>query len=169
VATSAYWTDKETVPGVTVHSGALHIDLPGSNRVRNETYAWTGFDLSGIAANGSRAATLVVSNHSDPRLSFSYDVKAEAADVGSGNLAAALRIRVWRGGGVTAPPNPTCTGGTQIAGPGASTFPFNQPAGANIAPGGSQTLCVEVSRTGAAVTAGSQATLTFTFPAKQVP
>ena len=166
VATSAYWTDRGKVTGTSFSSGALHIDLPGFNQVRGETYTWSGLSLSNLTPGTSKSATIVVSKHSIGDVTFSHRVRATATNV-SGNLAGALTVTVQRGGTSN---GTTCTGGAAVGAAGSALLGFDQPAGANLGPAQSHTICVQVTLPSAAtVTAGSQADLTFTFPATQVP
>jgi hypothetical protein len=82
-------------------------------------------------------------------------------------LGAALKLTVRRGGTVS---GSTCTGGTLVGTAAATLNGFDQPAGANLQTGQSANLCVQVTfPTGTGVSAGSTSTVTFTFPATQVP
>lgn len=163
VATSAYWSKARVIPGVTITSGTMHVDLANDVRVKPESYNWTSLNLSGMTAGTSAAAVLAVTNNSTGLLTFSYRVQASA----TGTLGAALKVTVRRGGAVS---GTTCTGGTLVGAAGASLSGFDQPSGANLQTGQSANLCVQVTfPTGTGVAAGSTSNVTFTFPATQVP
>lgn len=161
VATSAYWTEQVSITGTAVQSGALHIDLASNNKVKPETYSWTGLSLSNMAPSTSRAAVLPVTNNSRGAVTFSYRIQASA----TGALGAALQVTVRRGGTSN---GTTCSGGTLIGSANAALNGFDQAAGANLAPTQAHALCVQVTRP-AVAPASSTSNLTFTFPASQVP
>ncbi|MCL2542202.1 MAG: SipW-dependent-type signal peptide-containing protein [Nocardioidaceae bacterium] len=164
VATSAYWTSSAKVTGTTITAGAMNIDLANDVAVKPETYTWSGLNLAGMTAGSTAAAVLKVSNNSTGALTFSYRVQAAATN--ASGLGGALRLTVLSGGTVS---GSTCTGGTAIGSGGATLNGFDQPAAADLAPGQSASLCVQVGLpTGTGVAAGSTSTVTFTFPATQV-
>lgn len=163
VATSAYWTSKKSVTGVSFTTGAMHIDLAGDFRVKPESYAWTALNLTGMTPGSTAAAVLPVSNNSTGTATFSYRVQGAATNA----LGGVLQVTVLRGGSVS---GSTCTGGTAVGSANATLNGFDQPAGATLAPGASANICVQVKLpTGTGVSAGSTSTVTFTFPATQVP
>lgn len=149
---------------MTLHSGALHIDLESNVRVRPETIGnWADLNLSGLADGTSRAAIMTVGNNSLGDAPLSYRVQAGAP----GALGAALRITVRRGGSVS---SGTCTGGALIGGAGAALNGFDAPMDLHLAPGQSHHLCIQVSLpAGSAIAPSASSTVTLTFPAKQEP
>lgn len=161
VATSAYWTAEDTVSPSAVSSGSLHIDLDGRNQVKPENFA-LAFNLSNLSANESRSRTLQVKNNSVGPVKLSYKVRGTA----TGDLGAQLRMTVTRAGAVG--PGGTCTGtSTPVA--GAALDNVARPAtGLELAPGASETLCIAVSRTNAALGNGLTSDVTLKFDAMQV-
>lgn len=164
VATSAYWTEDVAVTGTTVQSGALHIDLPGFDRVRGENYGWAALDLSSILPGTSRAQVIRVSNHSVGPVPFTFRVQAAATPSGAGSLGAVLQLKVTDG----VVSGTACTGTSIGSG---NLNGYDQPAGLPVlASGGFRDLCFEVSRPASPTSVtGSPAQITFTFPATQVP
>lgn len=168
VATSAYFSDQVTITGVDIKSGTMHIDLGTSPAgTRPESIGWPGPALTNLAAGDSKSVILPVKNNSLGGVTFSYRVQAAATNT-TGNLAASLQMTVRRGGTSN---GTTCAGGTLIGTADATLNGFNQPAGANLAPTQSHNLCIAIKRAtpSPGVTAGSQAAITLTFPATQVP
>lgn len=164
VATSAYWHNAATVEGVSVQSGAIHVDLATNNRVKPETYVWS--DLSGSipAAGGSVAKVIRVRNNSTGRLTFSYDVSASA----TGALGAALKVTVRKGGTVS---GSTCTGGTAVGAANATLNGFSASGGSLAATAGTpyHDLCVQVTLPAGSGVGGFQSSnVAFTFAATQV-
>ncbi len=162
VATSAYWTDAEQVPGTTINSGTMHIDLAANFRQRPESYAWNAFVLTGLTPGTSKSAELPVTNNSRGGVTFSYRIQTSAP----GALGAALEVSVYRGATSN---GTTCTGGTLLGSANTPINTFDQAAGATLAPTSSHNLCVRVTLPLAAVVPpSSSSAITFTFPATQV-
>lgn len=163
VFTSATWSDRETVPGATFGTGALHIDLESNVRVRPESLTWSALDLDDLQDGGSRAAMMTVANNSLGAVPLSYRVRAAAP----GALGGALRITVRRGGSVSAG---TCTGGTTIGAAGTTLNGFDQPMDLHLPPGQAHQLCIQVTLPGGSnIAPSASSTVTLTFPARQEP
>lgn len=164
VATSAYWTDHETVTGTPLRSGSLHIDLESNLRVKPETISnWGDLSLGNLVDGTDRAAIMTVTNNSRGPAKMSYRVQAGAPNP----LGAALRLTVRRGGTIS---GGTCTGGTLIGSAGAGLNGFNQAMDLTLMPTQSHQLCLQVSLpAGSNLAPSSTSTVTFTFPAKQEP
>ncbi|TWG97264.1 putative ribosomally synthesized peptide with SipW-like signal peptide [Nocardioides sp. J9] len=164
VATSAYWTAGSTVDGVTVESGAIHIDLATNDKVKPETYTWSDLSSSLPVTGGSTARVIRVSNNSTGRLTFSYTVSATA----TGALGSALKITVLRGGSVS---GSTCNGGTAVGPSGAALNGFSASPGTLDATSAAahHDLCVQVTLpTGSGAGGGQTSDVTFAFDATQV-
>lgn len=166
VATSAYWAKKTTISVGSLTSGAMNIDLAGNNKVKPETYDWsTGLVLTGLTPGTNKAATIAVSNHSDGPVKFTYGMRSAATNTTGTTLAGALQVTVRLGGSVT---GGTCTGGSPVGAANTPINSFNQSGVSTLSVGQSDTVCVQVTLpTGS--TATGAASLTFTFPANQVP
>ncbi|MBM0123178.1 SipW-dependent-type signal peptide-containing protein [Pimelobacter simplex] len=164
VATSAYWTDHDTVAGTPLRSGSLHIDLESNVRVRPETIgSWGDLSLGNLANGTDRAAIMTVTNNSRGPARMSYRVQAGAPNA----LGAALRLTVRRGGTIS---GGTCTGGALIGAAGATLDGFDQAMDVTLMPTQSHHLCLQVSLpAGSNLAPSSTSTVTFTFPAKQEP
>lgn len=167
VATSAYWRDAATVPGTSIQSGAMHLDLGTPIRQKPETRSWPGGSLAGMTPGSTAAAQVTVANNSLGPVKFQFDIRASATNVASGTLASALVMNVVRDG----TSNGTACSGADLL--GTADRPLNgysQAAGVTLQQGQTRTFCVQVKLPSTATVApGSQANLTFTFPAMQVP
>lgn len=167
VATSASWRDQGTVGGTSFSTGALHIDLTSNVRVKPESIPWPGPSLLNLGPSVSRSVVIPVTNNSQGDAALAYRVQAAATNIATGNLVAALQITVRRGGSSD---GTTCSGGSLVGTANVALSGFDQPAGATLAPTQSHAVCVQITRAASpAVTAGSQAAVTLTFPATQVP
>lgn len=159
VATSAYWNAQATVSGGTINSGAMHIDLAGSNQVKPESITWAslpGQSLADLTPGTTRSATVMVKNNSIGQVRLSFNVTASATNTAGTQLAGALRVKAM---------NAPCSGT-------GNTVPAGGTIGTTVtlAQGASQSICLLVTLpTGTSVPNGSKADLTFAFPATQVP
>ncbi|GAA4824842.1 SipW-dependent-type signal peptide-containing protein [Nocardioides caeni] len=161
--TSAYWTSEGTVVPGSVTAGALHIDLDGRQQVKPENaVAWSGLDLTGIPASGSRAAILNVRNNSVGPVSLTYRITGSATNPGA--LGGNLTVTIRRAGQLS---GQQCTNGTVVAGPVAINA-LSVAASPVLAPNASHDLCIQVTRSATALTTGATSDVTFTFPATQV-
>lgn len=167
VVTSASWRDQGTVGGTSFSTGALHIDLASNVRVKPESIAWPGPSLLNLGSSVSKSVVVAVTNNSQGNSDLSYRIQGAATNTGGGNLVAALQITVRRGG---TSDGSTCSGGTLVGSANSALSGFDQPAGANLTPTQSHSVCLQITRAASpAVTTGSQASVTLTFPATQVP
>lgn len=163
----AFWQRAVTINGVALDTGELRIQVNGAN-------PFTGFTSLGFGSmvpGGSTAGVLTVTNTGTVPLSYYVDAAAGNAD-GLG-LGAALVTTVTNAASVTGTaPSATC-GGTTIS-PSATSFTTNfVGARANrrvLAPGASETLCIQASlpTSAPATLAGATTNVTFVFHALQV-
>ena len=165
VATSAYWSNAKTVPGVALKAGVINIDLASNVKVKPETYAWTALSGNIATAGGSQAQVLKVANNSTGALKFSYTISATATNNTLGN---ALKVTVLKGGTVS---GSTCTGGSAVGAPNATLAGFTATVGTLLSTAASpfDNLCVQVTLpSGSGVAANATAAVSFTFSATQV-
>lgn len=163
IGTSAYWQTGTTIDGVSAQAGAIHIDLATNDKVKPETYTWSGLSSSLPTTGGSVARILRVTNNSTGRLTFGYTVSATA----TGTLGAALKVTVLKGGTTG---GATCTGGTAVGAAGADLNGFSGSAGNLQATAATpyHDLCVQVTLPNGAAGGGLSSDVTFTFNATQV-
>ena len=164
VGTAAYWNEAVSVPGVALHSGAIHIDLASNNRVKPETYTWSDLSSSLPATGGSVARVIRVKNDSIGRLVFGYTVSAAA----TGTLGSSLKVTVVKGGTTG---GSTCKGTNYVGTPSSNLNGFSGSAGTLSAtdPTPFHDLCVQLTLPSGSGVGGSQSsTVTFTFNATQV-
>ena len=162
VGTLAAWTDDAKATA-TFSAGKLDLVLNGDV---DDAVDLTSLTMTNMHPGTSKDAALTVANAGT--LPFTYNLKATAAD-NAGNtssLSAALTVAVYPGG--LAADGLTCAGSTPLA-----TFAFNgadvlNPA-RQLAPAGTESLCVRVSLPTSAANSlqGTGTTATFTFTASQ--
>lgn len=157
VGTQAAWTDSVDVVGATFSTGS--IDLKVDNL--DAAVPFTTINLSGMVPGNSTAGVLTVKNAGTAPLKYTASSGVTNAD-GKG-LGTALVVKV-SGDGTTSGSTPakTCTGpalpgtGTTLAGGLVST-------GRQLAPGASETICVQVTLPASAPSALQSATTTATL------
>jgi predicted ribosomally synthesized peptide with SipW-like signal peptide len=156
--TFAYWTDDVTVNGTSFTAGTLDLQVNDLNTVA----AYTTLNLATMVPGNSMAGTLVIKNNGNVPLKYTGATTANNND--GKNLAGNLTARVTLGTTTGTSPAITCTG-TAIAGSattaiGALTTPKRQ-----LAPGASETICVEVTLPAAAPGSvqGGKTDVIFTF------
>lgn len=160
-STLAAWTDDVVISGTTFTSGTLDLRVNGADSIP----AYTALNLSNMVPGNSVAALLTVSNVGTSTLKYRASSAATDTVVGK-NLAAALTVKV------TADPSVTGTGlaktcaGVALTGSGTSLTGSLIATGRQLAPTGTETLCVQVTLNSSAPTelqgGGTTATLTFT-------
>ena len=156
--TFAYWTDDVTISGTTFTAGTLDLQVNDLNTVA----AYTSLNLATMVPGNSMAGTLVIKNNGNVPLKYTGATGTTNAD--GKNLAGNLTAKVTLGATTGTSPTITC-GGTVIAGGattaiGALTTPKRQ-----LAPGTTETICVEVTLPAAAPTSvqTGKTDVTFTF------
>ncbi|WP_343991225.1 SipW-dependent-type signal peptide-containing protein [Nocardioides dubius] len=162
VATSAFWTDQVTVAGTGFSAGTLDLEV---NDDPDDAVALTTLSLSNMVPGNSAAGVLKVENTGTVPLA--YNASTAATNPDAKNLAGALTVKVTGSASVTgAAPTATCAG-TALAGTGTSLAAPLVSTKRVLAPGASETLCVQVTLPTAAGNAlqGSATVATFTFDA----
>lgn len=163
----ALWRRNATINGVGLNTGALALRINGANPFTG----FTALSFTSMVPTSSTAGVLTVTNAGTVPLSYWADAAASNAD-GKG-LAAALVVKVTGAATVTgSAPSATCAGAT--ISPSATSFTTNFVATrANrrpLAPGASETLCIQASLPAAAPGSlmGATTNVTFAFHALQV-
>lgn len=157
VGTHAYWTDSVTVVGATFSTGT--IDLKVNNLDANVDFST--INLAGMVPGNSTAGVLTVKNAGTAPLKYTATSTATNAD-GKG-LAAALTVKVTGDATTTgAAPAKTCAG-SALAGTGTALSGSVVSTGRLLAPGASETLCVQVTLPATAPSALQAATTTATL------
>ncbi len=165
VSTLAAWTGTATA---TADISAATVSLVAG---ATNSATTTDYTVPIAGANwypGMSQAALVVVKNTSP-ISVPYSITGSVTESGSGTLGNALNVVVTPGWTVSGTaPNATCTGtGTQlITKISLGTFPGAKP-GSTLAPGGSETLCVQYSlpTNAASGLQGNSTTVKLTFTA----
>lgn len=160
--TYAYWTDSVPVTGTTISTGTIDLRVDGADAVAG----WATMSLAGMVPGNSTAATLTVTNSGTAPVHYWADASAGNAD-GKG-LGAALVVKVTGDAGTSgAAPATTCAGAA-LAGTGTSFGVDLVGSAASprlLAPGASETLCVQATLPTDASSAlqGASTDVAFTF------
>jgi predicted ribosomally synthesized peptide with SipW-like signal peptide len=156
--TFAYWTDDVTVSGTTFTAGTLDLQVNNLNTVT----AYTALNLTTMVPGNSMAGTLVIKNNGNVPLK--YTAAAAANNTDTKNLAGSLAARVTSGAVTGSSPTLTCTG-TAITGSGSTVNGSLISTGRQLAPGATETICVEVTLPANAPSSlqGAKTDVTFTF------
>jgi predicted ribosomally synthesized peptide with SipW-like signal peptide len=157
--TFAYWTDDVTVTGTTFTAGTLDLQVNNLNSVA----AYTALNLDKMVPGNSMAGTLVIKNNGNVPLKYTAAAVGVNADSAK-NLAGSLTAKVTTGGTTGSSPTITCTG-TTIAGSGTTVNGSLISTGRQLAPGATETICVEVTLPANAPNSlqGAKTDVTFTF------
>jgi predicted ribosomally synthesized peptide with SipW-like signal peptide len=154
--TFAFWTDEVDVEGTTLTSGTIDLKVDGQDAVSG----YATLDLAAMVPGDSVAAVLTVAN------SGTAPVRYTAAASGTHPaLSSALAVRVTDGQTVSgSAPRRTCPG--NVLGSSAGLGSGLVGSGREVADGGSEQVCVQITLpTGAVETlqgATTDVTLTFT-------
>jgi predicted ribosomally synthesized peptide with SipW-like signal peptide len=157
--TFAYWTDDVTVKGTTFTAGTLDLQVNDLNSVA----AYTALNLDKMVPGNSMAGTLVIKNNGNVPLKYTAAAVAVNAD-STKNLGGSLTAKVTSGGTTGSSPMITCTGAT-VAGSGTTVNGSLISTGRQLAPGATETICVEVTLPANASNSlqGARTDVTFTF------
>lgn len=160
VGTFAFWTDSVTVSGTTFTAGTLILNVNGSH----SPAAYTSLNIANMVPGNTTAGVLTVKNNGTAPLK--YSVSATASNADTLGLGAALVAKVTADTTVTGvSPTATCAG-TALAGSGtAFTAALISPNGRQLAPGASETICVQATLPSAASNAlqGATTNVVLTF------
>jgi alternate signal-mediated exported protein len=159
VGTHAFWTDSATVVGATFSTGT--IDLKVNNLDNNVPF--TSISFASMVPGNSTSGVLTVKNAGTAPLKYTATSTATNAD--GKNLAAGLVVKVT-GDATTSGTSPATTcAAAALGGTGASLTGSLVATGRLLAPGASETLCVQVTLPAAAPSAlqGATTTATLTF------
>jgi predicted ribosomally synthesized peptide with SipW-like signal peptide len=155
--THAYWTDQVSVVGATFSTGT--IDLKVNNL--DAAVDFSTINLAGMVPGNTTAGVLTVKNAGSAALKYIATSTATNAD-GKG-LGAALVVKVTADAATTgAAPAKTCAG-SALAGTGTSLSSSVVSTGRLLAPGATETLCVQVTLPATAPSALQAATTTATL------
>lgn len=163
----SFWRSTQTVPGVALNTGTLDLQVNGADPFT----AFSSLSFDTMVPGASTAGVLTIRNVGNVPLSYYVDAATTNAD-GLG-LGAALVAAVTDAADVTGTaPSATC-GGTPIT-PSATSFTsdFVGSVGTRrtLAPGESETLCIQASLPADAPASlvGATTDVTFTVHAIQV-
>lgn len=156
--TFAYWTDDVTVSGTTFTAGTLDLQVNDLNTVA----AYTSLNLATMVPGNSMAGTLVIKNNGNVPLKYTGATATTNAD--GKNLAGNLTAKVTLGATTGTSPAMAC-GGTLIAGGATTAIGTLTTPKRQLAPGATETICVEVTLPAAAPTSvqAGKTDVTFTF------
>ena len=157
--TFAYWTDSVSVTGTTFTAGSIDLQVNGLNTVT----AYTTLNLATMVPGNSMAGTLVVKNNGASPMK--YTAAAAATNLDNKNLRSSLIAKVTADTAATGTsPAMTCAGAA-LAASGTTVTGGLINTGRQLAPGATETICVQVTLDPAAPSALQNATtdVTFTF------
>ncbi|PQZ94904.1 hypothetical protein CQ018_06070 [Arthrobacter sp. MYb227] len=161
VSTLAAWTGTATATS-TVSAATVALGV-GKTATDSPTYT---VPLSGSAwyPGMSQSAVVVVKNSSS--IAVTYTISGSTTETGGGKLGNALNVVVTDGAIAGSAPNAICEGTPLLSKGATQPFPTAQPR-PSLAPGASETLCVQYSLpTSAANTLqGNSTTVKLTFTA----
>lgn len=161
VNTMAYWSARAVVrPGPSV-AGSFDLKVNGGDALTE-----AGLTVAGMAPGATTAAVFTISNASiADHATMLYTVSASAVDSAAAGTSAALVAKVTTDAAVT-----TVGGNRTCAGSGIQTgTSFNGTlvgAPRTLAPGASQTLCIQATL-GQGAPGGGSSAITVTFKAVQ--
>jgi predicted ribosomally synthesized peptide with SipW-like signal peptide len=155
--TFAYWTDSVAVAGTTFTAGTIDLKVNGSDTPPS----YTALSLGNMVPGNTTAGTLVIRNAGTAPMKYSALTTASNTD--TKNLRGSLIVKVT-GDASTSGTSPAMTcPGAALAG---TTTTLNGPlvsAGRLLAPGASETVCVQVTLDPNAPSALQGATTNVTF------
>jgi predicted ribosomally synthesized peptide with SipW-like signal peptide len=156
--TFAAWTDSVTVTGTSISTGTIDLKVNGSDSV----VGYSTMNISNMVPGNTTAGVLTVRNGGTAPLRYYLDASA------TGSLGAALVAKVT-GDGTTSGTSPfvNCAG-TALGSSGVAFGPSllgSSSSQRQLAPGASETLCIQASLpTNASTTLqGATTSITFTF------
>ena len=158
-STFAAWTDSATVDGTTFSSGTIDLKVQGQDAVTG----YTNLNLTTMVPGNSVAGVLTLKNGGTAPLKYTAATTASNAD--GKNFGTALAVKVTGATTVTGTsPAATC-GGTTLAGTGTGLGGSLVTTGRLLAPGASETICVQVTLPGTAASSlqGATTNVGFTF------
>ena len=159
IGTFAFWTDSVTVSGTTFTAGTLVLNVNGSH----SPAAYTSLNITNMVPGNTTAGILTVKNNGTAPLK--YLGSAAATDTAPLGLGAALTVKITADAAVTgASPTATCAG-TALSGTGTALNTSFITPGRLLAPGATETLCVQVTLPSGASTTlqGGSTAVVFTF------
>lgn len=147
--TGATWTDRATIPGGDIHSGAIDLRADGVD----SSTTFSALDVSGLLPGGSTATVVSVENVGTAPLTWSTSLSASG---GSTALLSALVLTVTGAASTTSSDSGRSCGGAALPGTGGS-----------LEPGESTSACVELRLPAGASSAlaGALTTVALTFTA----
>ncbi|HJX80096.1 hypothetical protein [Glutamicibacter sp.] len=140
VSTLAAWTGTATATS-SISSATVSLGVGATASTATTASYTVPITGAGWYPGMSQAAVVVVKNTSS--IAVPYSIAGSVAETGAGTLGNALNVAVKTGGGVTGTaPNVTCTGTSAVTKTAGSAFPAAV-VRPTLAPGASETLCVQ--------------------------
>jgi predicted ribosomally synthesized peptide with SipW-like signal peptide len=158
--TFAAWTDSVTVSGTSISTGTIDLKVNGSDSV----VGYTTMNISNMVPGNTTAGVLTVTNSGTAPLRYYLDATPNP----TGGLASALVAKVTGDNATTGTlPFKTCAG-SALSGAGVAfgaSLLGSSTSPRQLAPGASETLCIQASLpSGASSTLqGTSTNITFTF------
>lgn len=157
VGTQAAWTDSVAVVGATFSTGSIDLVVDDLD----DNVPFTTINMTGMVPGSSTAGVLTVKNAGSVPLAYTAASAATNAD-GKG-LRTALAVKVTGAASTSgSAPSRTCAGAT-LAGTGSTLVGSLVSSARTLAPGASETLCVQVTLPTTAASALQSATTTATL------
>ncbi len=157
--TFAAWTDSVAITGTTISTGTIDLKVNNADTVTT----FTTMNISTMVPGNSTAGVLTVSNSGTAPLK--YFVHAVASNADGKGLGSALGAKVTADSVVTgASPSATCAGAA--LGNTGTTFGSNLVSSATprlLAPGASETLCIQATLSSSAPSTLQNATTNIQF------
>lgn len=159
VGTQASWTDSVTVTGAAFSTGSIDLLVDDLDAAVD----FSTISLSAMAPGNTTAGVLTVSNAGTAKLKYTASATATNAD--GKNLAGGLVVKLTADATTAGSGSATTCPGSPLAGTGTLLNGALVPTGRLLNPGGSETLCVQVTLPASAPSslqaATTDATLTF--------
>ena len=153
--TAAFWTDEGSVTGTSLTAGTIDLRVDGQDVV----VGYASLSASAMVPGSSRAAVLVVANAGTAALSWT--ATTTATDPGGRGLAGYVTVRAT-GDAATAGSGTAMTcPGPALVGSGSSLNASLVSTPRRLDPGGSETLCVQLTLSATAPSSLQGATTTI--------
>lgn len=164
----AFWTKSATVSPGTIQSGSIDLKVDGLDGGT----AFTTLSLSGMVPGETTAEVFTVKNAGLSPLTYTVDSAATNGDLK--NLRGVLVVKVTTASTVTGTGHTRTCGGTAVTGSGTAFSTGLVPTARTLAPGASETLCVQATLPNAAPVSttttyqNASTDVSFAFHASQV-
>jgi predicted ribosomally synthesized peptide with SipW-like signal peptide len=158
--TFAYWTDAATVTGTTFTAGTIDLKVNNADSVSG----YTALNLATMVPGNSTAGTLVIKNNGTAPLKYTATSSSTPAV-----LSGAMTIKVTGDAAATGSGSSATCAGAALPGSagtiGGATGSSLLGTGRLLAPGGSETICIQVTLPANAPSSlqGTSSDVSFTF------